>query len=160
MSTSIKNIFWLALVLCITVWSCKNYSEAEKKILAIQKTYVDGWIAYDSTQIMSVFEDEAIVHPPAQGPVVGKRSLTKFWFPQDSSKVTVQEFEFHPLHLEMRDTIAILTYDAYLDYVYAKDTLSISQSEKSIGTTIFRKQFDDSWKIWRQNWTNVEIKRK
>jgi ketosteroid isomerase-like protein len=150
----------IAILGCLVSTSCKNYTEAEKKILAIQKTYVDGWLAYDSTQIMSVFEEEAIVHPPAQGPVIGRRKLTRFWFPQDSSKITIQDFTFTPVHLDMRDTIAVLTYDAFLDYVYAKDSTSISQSEKSIGTTIFRKQLDDSWKIWRQNWTNIEIKRK
>ncbi len=143
----------------ILIASCK-FTTQEKKIIDLHKIYVDGWITYDSTKIMSIFEDDAALQPPGLTPIFGKRKMAEYWFPNDGSKITIQDFEFDPIHVEIRDTIAILTYDAVLDYVYQKDTMSISQVETSIGTAIYRKQFDDSWKVWRQFWTNTDMKRK
>jgi ketosteroid isomerase-like protein len=151
----------LALAFCtilaaLTMFSCQ-YSLKEKQILALNDQLVDGWLAYDSSKIMGAYEDFAMIQPDKYDAVTGKPFLKQMWFPTNGGNFKIRDFALDPIDISVNDTLGIITYRGLIDYEFTADSLRISKIEKSIGTALYRKQFDNSWKIWRQMWTNIEV---
>ena len=109
---------------------------------------------------MGLLEENARIQPNSLKPVEGKNQIRKFWFPRDSSKTTVNDFQTELISLKILDTLAVSTHTSTLDWTYKKDTLSFGMLQKGINTTIYRKQMDGTWKIWRSMWSDIYSERK
>ncbi len=162
--------FQLALLLLMAI-GCKqdpttNIERAnigdknEKSVLALHKKYVEGWKDMNEEQIMSLFEDGSRIQPNVLTPIEGKENIRNLWFPKDSSITVINTFETELLNLNIKDSIAITTHTTLLDWSYQKDTIQFGMIQKGINTTIYRKQKNESWKIWRKMWTDIYSKRK
>ncbi|MBQ4821117.1 hypothetical protein [Aquimarina sp. MMG016] len=132
----------------------------ENAILAINMNYVAGWKNMNEEQIMSLFEDNARIQPNSLKPIEGKENIRSFWFPKDSSITIINTFKTELLNLDIKDSLAITTHTTLLDWTYKKDTIQFGMIQNGINTTIYRKQEDSSWKIWRKMWTDIYSKRK
>ena len=158
----------LALVFTVLLISSCQYKKKEdntnlenrNKILKIQKDYVDSWLQMDEQKVLFLFEDDARIQPNRLAPIEGKENMRAFWFPKDGSQTTINSYETELVGIDITDTIAISTQKSNLDWSYTKDTISFSMFQRGVGTTIYRKQKDSSWKIWRQMWTDVYSKKK
>ncbi|GAA4272655.1 hypothetical protein GCM10022258_19490 [Aquimarina gracilis] len=134
-------------------------NEDEKAIIDINQQYVEGWKNMNEEQILSLFEDNARIQPNSLKPIEKKENIRKFWFPKDSSITIIHDFKLELLSMTVQDTIAITTQDSFIDWSYQKDTLQLSMSQRGINTTVYRKQKDNSWKIWRKMWTDIYTKK-
>ncbi len=132
----------------------------EKAIIAINQQYVEGWKNMNEEQILSLFEDNARIQPNSLKPIEQKENIRKFWFPKDSSVTTIHDFTLELINMTIQDSIAITTQDSFIDWSYQKDTLQLAMVQRGINTTIYRKQQDNSWKIWRKMWTDIYSKKK
>jgi ketosteroid isomerase-like protein len=147
----------------LLIISCKQQVKSEEeneKILNILQNYVDAWRDMNEERVMSLFEENSIIQPNSLTPSVGKEEIRAFWFPKDGSITKINVFETELLGLNIIDTLAVTTHRSYLDWSYQKDTLNFGMVQKGISTTVYRKQQDQSWKIWRQMWTDIYAKRK
>ena len=135
-------------------------TEDEKIILAIHENYVEGWKKMNEERVMALFEDNSRIQPNSLTPIEGKDKIREFWFPKDGSVTTINTFETEPLGIKVMDTLAITTHRSYLDWSYKKDTVTFGMVQKGISTTVYRKQPDKTWKIWRQMWTDIYGKQK
>ena len=148
----------------LLVWGCNQAdtgnNAAEAEIRQIHTEYVQGWLAMDEEKIMGLLEENARIQPNSLKPVEGKNQIRNFWFPRDSSKTTVNDFQTELISLKILDTLAVSTHTSTLDWTYKKDTLSFGMSQNGINTTIYRKQMDGTWKIWRSMWSDIYSERK
>ena len=151
-------IIWsvLAFVACV---SCKPVVEqhanpSELAIRQVHEDYVDGWLQNDESKVMALFLDDARIQPNRLAPIEGKNELRKFWFPKDGSKTIINRYETEIQHFDIQDTLANTTHHSILDWTYQQDTTTFSMLQKGINTTLYRKQADGSWKIWRSMWTD------
>ena len=132
----------------------------KEAIIKIHDDYLDGWKKDDRSLILSLFEKNARIQPSSLTPVEGIENLKAFWFPDDGSSTTVNIFESELLGFDLRDSLAIATRQFYLDFDYAKDSFKMGRQQKGISTTIYRKQDNEQWKIWRKMWTDIDIQEK
>ena len=136
-------------------------SEDESKIRQIHKDYVNGWIDMNEEKVMGLLEENSRIQPSGLCPIEGKVSIREFWFPKDGSKTIINEFVTEIISLKIIDTIAVTTHNTLLlDWDYQIDSISFGMIQKTINTTVYRKQADKSWKIWRSMWTDIYAKRK
>ncbi|MEW7290520.1 YybH family protein [Aquimarina sp. 2304DJ70-9] len=159
------------IILFFILSGCKQHTEVTEDTLLIKDNnkdaihtihdnYVNGWKNMNEEQIMSLFENNARIQPNSLKPIEGKEKIRSFWFPKDSSITTINAFETELLNLDIKDSLAITTHTTLLDWSYQKDTIQFGMTQKGINTTVYRKQKDASWKIWRKMWTDIYSKRK
>ncbi len=159
-----KIIFSIFLTLFIV--SCKNdkaneiVNTDELEIRKIHSEYVNGWLKTDEEGIMELLEENSRIQPNTLKPIEGKSEIRKFWFPKDSSKTIINDYTTEIISLNIIDSIAVSTHKSLLDWTYKKDSISFGMLQKGINTTIYRKQLDNSWKIWRSMWTDIYVERK
>ena len=166
MSTHKFLVFTLSVSLTFLGISCnkhsaKNTSNAdEMQIRAIHEAYVSSWLNADEQGVLELFEDNARIQPNTLKPIEGKSNIQKFWFPNDSSETTINDYRTKIISLDVMDTLALTTHESILDWTYEKDSIRFGMFQKGFSTTIYRKQADESWKIWRSMWTDVYVERK
>jgi ketosteroid isomerase-like protein len=157
----------LGIILLLVVFGCNlnqeerldpEKSEIESKIRQVHADYVDGWKNMDESKIMGLFEEDSQIQPNRFNPVIGKENIREFWFPRDSSETIINEFTTEIISLTLLDTIALTTHSSILDWDYKKDATNFGMYQKGINTTIYRKQKNGSWKIWRSMWSDLYSK--
>ncbi len=165
MNVKIWPIFvWL--LLASTFCDCKSDQTNEKRaievsnreeleIRQIHNDYVNGWLKMDEEKIMALLEENARIQPNKLKPIEGKSEIRRFWFPNDSSITTINDYKTEIIALDIRDTLAITTHNSILDWTYQKDSTIFGMIQKGINTTVYRKQKNGSWKIWRSMWTDI-----
>lgn len=135
-------------------------SKDESMIRQVHADYIEGWKTMDEHKVMGLLEEKSQIQPNKFDPVIGKENIRDFWFPNDSSETIINEFTTEIISLSVLDTIAITTHSSILDWDYKKDSTNFGMLQKGLNTTIYRKQIDGSWKIWRSMWTDLYVKNK
>lgn len=160
-----NNLVILVLLACLI--SCcaekekeQTVSAEEVKIREVHSDYVESWLADDAEKIMGLLIEDARIQPNRLPPIEGKTEIEKFWFPNDSSSTVINAYETEILHIDVMDTLAVSTHKSMLDWTYQKDTIQFGMLQKGINTTLYRRQTDNSWKIWRSMWTDYHAERK
>ena len=158
------------IILMLIVWGCvsksdnenngKQANQEELQIRNLHKDYVECWKEMNEEKVMNLLEDNAMIQPNRLTPITGKEKIREFWFPKDSSRTSIIKFETEVISLNFRDTIAIMMHESYIDWNYEKDTTKFGMIQKGINTTIYRRQEDMKWKIWRSMWTDIFAKSK
>lgn len=133
----------------------EQVDENETKIRQVHKDYVDGWVQMDEEKIMGLLEENSRIQPNKLKPIEGKEKIRAFWFPNDSSKTTISQYKTEIISLNIMDSLAVTTHNSLLDWTYQKDSINFGMFQKGINTTVYRKQKDESWKIWRSMWTDI-----
>nr|WP_298790480.1 nuclear transport factor 2 family protein [uncultured Allomuricauda sp.] len=160
-----QKLFLLSFILLATA-ACgdkqtkKPTDVAKLEIRKIHKAYVNGWLASDEEGIMELLVEDSRIQPNTLQPIEGKSEIRKFWFPNDSSKTTINNYVTEIVSLDVMDTLAISTHTSLLDWTYKKDSINFGMVQNGISTTIYRRQSDNSWKIWRSMWTDIYVERK
>lgn len=151
----LKKTFLLLFCLFLNACSTMKNNHDADAVRLIHQSYVEGWLDMNEEQVMSLFEENAMIQPSSLTPLKGKKEIIEFWFPKDSSITKINSFKTDLLDLTVMDSLAIATHKSYLDWSYKKDTTDFSMVQKGISTTVYRKQQNKSWKIWRQMWTDI-----
>lgn len=150
----------------LVLWSCKDNEleesaiKDESLIRQIHSDYVEGWLEMDQEKIMGLLENNARIQPNSLKPIEGKNNIENFWFPKDNSKTVINDYKTEILSLKVLDTLAYTTHNSILDWSYQKDTIAFGMLQKAINTTVYRKQNDGTWKIWRSMWTDIYAENK
>lgn len=135
-------------------------SQTEITIRQIHRDYVEGWLANDEEKIMNLLDADPRIQPNSLRPINGKEAIRKFWFPQDSSTTVINEYSTQIISFNQLDTLATTIHTSLLDWDYQKDSIQFGRRQKGINTTIYKKQADNSWKIWRSMWTDIQSEAK
>lgn len=157
-----KKIEW-SLIAVIAMIGCTSEKDNSNKIPSndevhihnLHNEYVEGWKEMNEEKVMKLMEMNSMIQPNRLAPIIGKENIRAFWFPKDSSITVINKFDTEIIGFNLKDSIAIMTHESKLDWDYVKDTISFGMVQKGINTTIYRRQKDTSWKIWRSMWTDI-----
>ncbi|MBT8218536.1 MAG: hypothetical protein KJP00_01845 [Bacteroidia bacterium] len=157
------KVYWLLALLIISGCYDQNNLETDKSlrrdenvIRQIHSDYVKGWLENDEEKIMGLFEENSMIQPNKLNPIEGKENIRSFWFPKDNSITTINDFKTEIISFNMLDSLAVTTHTSILDWSYQKDSTAFGMIQRGINTTVYRRQNDRSWKIWRSMWTDIE----
>lgn len=143
-----------AACLLLTTLSCAQTADTEA-IRAINEKYVTAWLENDAKGVLSLFEDDATIVPSGMTPIQGIRAIGEFWFPKDSSRTTINQFNNEILSIAIEDTLATSSQKTFLSWSYEKGDVRIAKDQWGLAMALYRRQADGTWKIWRQLWTDV-----
>ena len=129
---------------------------ADKELIRnLQKEYVSQWLKGNEEGVLSLFTQEARIQPSSLCPIDSLKNIRNFWFPKDGSHTIIDHFDIQPLNIYIDRDTAVSTGISTLDWRYEKDTVKFKVSQKGIETTVYKRQKDNSWKVWRQMWTDL-----
>lgn len=124
----------------------------------INQAYLDGWLQGDAEGVLALFETGARIAPSGMCPVEGQQDMRAFWFPDDGSVTTVHRYEAQELGLTLLDDLGVTTQTTLLEWSYQKGDARMGRVQEGVATTVFRRQADGSWRIWRKMWTDTMIR--
>jgi ketosteroid isomerase-like protein len=158
-----RKYFGLVLILS---WLCACRSadgtqEGDTKAVEAEKLYdlyVANWLDQDSVGLMNMITEDCVLMPSNLSPVMGKKAIEKFWFPNNNSKMVINTFTTNLISSKIvDDTMAVTVHDAIMDWNYDLDTLHLAKLQRTISTTIFKKRKNNEWKMWHQSWVNYKV---
>jgi ketosteroid isomerase-like protein len=131
-------------------------SESDKKvIIGMMNDYQNGWLANDSAKVLGLFADTATLVPSGMKPIQGKKKMTEFWWPNDSSKTTIDRYAIDVLEINGNSDWAYAYENGKLSWSYEKGDFKMSKDQESYEITIFRKT-SDRWFIVKRIWTDLK----
>ena len=115
----------------------------------------DPWPA---AGVLALFEAEPRISPNKLCPIEGLEDMRAFWFPEDGSVTTIHRYEAEDLGVSVLGELGVTTQKTILEWSYKKGDTRMARVQEGINTTVFRRQSDGKWKIWRKMWTDVAIR--
>lgn len=145
------------LLLALTVlFACDNSSNKDEQLIRqVHAAYVGGWLSGDEEKIMGLLVENSRIQPNSMKPIEGKSAIRDFWFPNDGSQTVINDYQTEIISLNILDSIAVSTHTSLLDWTYKKDSVQFGMLQKGINSTLYKKQADGNWKIWRSMWTDT-----
>ena len=129
----------------------------QEAIRQINRAYLENWIKNDENGVLALFTEDARISPSGMSPIDSLPNIKQFWFPNDGSTTTIHLFDADELSLNIQGPLAFATQKTILEFTYEKDAFKMNRLQKGIDSSIYKKQIDGSWKIWRKSWTDFEI---
>lgn len=149
-------IFQFGLLLKAQIPTLEVTPEDEAQIKAILEEYRTAWLNNDEVGVISLFEENARIQPSGMCPFQGQAELQQFWFPKDTSKTIIHEFDLEMNDLNsMEKDVIYSNQTTRLYWSYYKDSFKMGRVQYGCATSVFRRQADGNWKIWRQMWTDL-----
>jgi ketosteroid isomerase-like protein len=143
------------IILTLVVNACKSNKPVDStgaEEIAIRKVVEEGLDIFTrinkdnaSEFVRFMYAEDAIIFPPNEMPIKGIESITRF-------------LQTYPLMTDYKHEPKEIV--VFGDYAYLWETWSVTlplteqTSYKNTGTIfwIWHKQFDESWKLWREIW--------
>ena len=136
----------------------KRPTTDETAIRTINQSYLQSWLKNDTSGVLTLFEEDARISPSSLCPVDSLKNMRQFWFPKDSSVTTIHHFAAEEISLQVMGSLASTTQKTSLEWSYKKGEFKMGKIQEGIELTVFRRQPDGGWKIWRKLWTDVVVK--
>jgi len=156
---------FICLAICFTVLCffarCQHMDVSKDDIgpfQSIEEKYTKGWLSNTPETVLDLFTPDARIQPSSLCPIDSLHNIKKFWFPGDGSVTIIDSFTTELLHVKVMDTLAVSTKKDYLEWTYINGSTRFGRKQKGIVTTLYKKRGND-WKIWRQMWTDYEVKK-
>jgi len=127
-----------------------------EQIREINKNYTEGWIENDSAKVLGLYTNSAIIIPSGLLPLNGKKAITEFWFPNDSSTTVIHYYDLEILDINGSSNFAYTYEYGKLSFTYEKDDFKLDREAESHAITIFKKVKSGEWKIVKRIWTDLK----
>jgi ketosteroid isomerase-like protein len=118
-------------------------------------SYQEGWLENDSSKIIKLFSDSAILIPSGLMPINGKEEIIKFWWPNDGSITKINDYKIILIEIAGTSDMAYTYENGKLSWSYQKENFSISKTQESFELTVFRKS-EGRWRIMKRIWTDIK----
>ena len=155
---AMKTLIALSIVfLLASCYQNKVDVKAEgDRLMNISKEW-SKWASTDSVEkMLSYWADDAIVMPPGQPPVKGKKAIRAMV--EGTSKIPGFHISFEPLSVYVSKS-ADLAYMLEQNQITVNDSLGHPVTEFNKTVTVWRKEADGSWKNIVDMW-NADPSRK
>lgn len=128
------------------------------QIQQINQAYLQAWLRDDAAAVLALFEPEARISPNRLFPIEGLEGMRAFWFPDGGSVTTIHRSKAEDLGVSVLGELGVTTQKTVLEWSYEKGDTRMARLQEGINTTVFRRQPDGGWKIWREMWTDVAVR--
>jgi ketosteroid isomerase-like protein len=122
-------------------------------ILAVDSSFVRGWLRDDTTAVLDLFETDAVLIPPGAAAVQGRAAIRAYWWPTDGSHTTIRAFAHSVQEIGGTRALAFVRGTSELRWDYAKNGSSTSQTSRSSDMRLLARDSLGKWRIIRQMWS-------
>lgn len=150
----------MSIAIAATIFNSLDFTRDDilREIQEISNEYQKGWIAGDEKRVMALFTEDARIQPSGLTPKKGLQEITEFWFPKDGSLTKIQKFKLTFIGADIQGDTAAAMYRSELDWSYENGDTRLAKSQKGHEMVTYKRQPSGKWLIWRQTWTDYEIK--
>ncbi len=127
-----------------------------EQIREINRNYTQGWIENDSAKVLGLYTDSATIIPSGLLPLNGKKAITEFWFPNDSSTTVIHYYDLEIIDINGSSNFAYTYEYGKLSFTYEKDDFKLDREAESHAITIYKKVKSREWKIVKRIWTDLK----
>ncbi len=127
-----------------------------EQIREINRNYTEGWIENDSAKVLGLYMDSATIIPSGLLPLKGKKAISEFWFPNDSSTTVIHYYDLKILDINGSRNFAYTYEYGKLSFTYEKDDFRLDREAESHAITIYEKVMSGEWKIVKRIWTDLK----
>lgn len=130
-------------------------SDADRAaILALDSTFVNGWLRDDTTKVLSVFAPDAVLLPPGSPPIAGVAAIRAYWWPQDGSHTKITSFTRTLVEVSGTKGFAYVRGTGTLAWTYAKKgERPQAQTSRSTDFIMYTQDANGRWHVARQMWS-------
>ncbi|HVT39766.1 MAG TPA: hypothetical protein VHE78_12015, partial [Gemmatimonadaceae bacterium] len=130
-------------------------SDADRAaILALDSTFVSGWLKDDTVKVLSVFAPDATLLPPGAQPVTGLAAIRGFWWPKDGSHTRITSFTRTVAEVGGGGGFAFVRGTGALGWSYAKPgEKARAQTSRSTDFIVYARDAAGQWRVTRQMWS-------
>lgn len=121
-------------------------------ITQVQEAYVRAWLADDTTGVLATLDEDAVLLPPGQAPVVGQAAIRAHWWPTDGSATRITGFTLETAEVLGGGAVAMVRGLSTVSWRYQKDTVRSEQTVRNISLSVLRRSAAGEWRIARQMW--------
>jgi len=129
-------------------------AEDIEQIKEINKNYTQGWLENDSKKVLELYTDSATIIPSGLLPIRGKKAITDFWFPNDSSSTVIHYYDLEILDIDGTNNLAYTYEHGKLSFTYEKNDFRLDREAESYAITIYKQVRSGEWKIIKRIWTD------
>jgi ketosteroid isomerase-like protein/tetratricopeptide (TPR) repeat protein len=122
------------------------------QIRAVDSMFVRAWLHDDTTAVLGLFAQDAVLVPPNAAPVVGRDAIRAWWWPRDGSRTRILSFARQIDEINGSHELAFMRGTASLSWSYQKSGRTTKQASRSNDLVILARDPDGTWKIVRQIW--------
>jgi ketosteroid isomerase-like protein len=129
-------------------------SDADRQaILALDSTFVRGWLADDTLAVLGVFSPDAVLLPPGSPPLTGTSAIRGYWWPTDGSHTRILSFERTVDEVGGAGDLAYLRGVGALRWRSGKPgTAEAEQSGRATDLIVYARDASGRWRVIRQMW--------
>lgn len=129
-------------------------SDADRAaILALDSTFVDGWLKDDTAKVLSVFAPDATLLPPGSQPMTGLAAIRAYWWPADGSHTRITSFTRTIAEVGGGGGVAFVRGTGALGWSYAKNgERPQAQASRSTDFIVYSRDANGRWCVTRQMW--------
>jgi ketosteroid isomerase-like protein len=130
-------------------------SDADRAaILALDSTFVSGWLRDDTATVLSVFAPDATLLPPGVPPVTGLAAIRGFWWPTDGTHTRITSFVRTIAEVGGGGGFAFVRGSGTLGWSYArKGQQPQAQASRSTDFILYSRDAAGHWRVTRQIWS-------
>ncbi len=127
-----------------------------EQIREINRNYTQGWIENDSAKVLGLYADSATIIPSGLLPLNGKKAISDFWFPNDSSTTVIHYYDLEILDINGSSNFAYTYEYGKLSFTSEKDDFRLDREAESYAITIYKKVKSKEWRIVKRIWTDLK----
>jgi ketosteroid isomerase-like protein len=130
-------------------------AEDIEQIREINRRYTQGWLEGDSSKVLGLYTNSATIIPSGLLPILGKKAITDFWFPNDNSTTVIHYYDLEILDIIGTGNLAYSYEHGKWSLTYEKDEFRLDRKAESYAVTIYVKAESGEWKITKRIWTDM-----
>ena len=152
--------FTIFLSACTKLNTTPSLTEKDKEIIRlIPDAYTKGFLEDDSSAILELFSEDAVLIPPRGGsPVIGLKAIREFFWPTGSPPLRVNKFTKTQAETDGAGNIAYTRGITKIEFSKQYDGVWNTYSKEGNYLIIFKKKPDNNWYIFRAIWNQTESK--
>jgi uncharacterized protein (TIGR02246 family) len=121
-------------------------------IRALDSAFVSAWLRDDTTAVLSLFVDDAVLMPPGARPVSGRQAIRAWWWPSDGSRTRILSFGRAVDEIGGTRELAFVRATSTLRWSTTRGGTSSTQASRSADLWLVARGPDGRWRIVRQMW--------
>ena len=134
------------------------FADDADSLRKLNDAYRAAWLRDDPAGVLALFEAGAQISPSGMCPIEGLDDIRSFWFPDDGSVTTIHRYEAEDVGAAVIGDVGVTTEKTLLEWSYEKGETRTGRIQNGVQTTVFRRQPDGTWKVWRKMWTDVAVR--
>ncbi len=122
-------------------------------IRALDSAFVGAWLRDDTTAVLALFADDAVLLPPGARPVAGHPAIRAWWWPTDGSRTRILAFDHVVDEIGGTRELAFVRGTSTLRWRSTKAGTTTTQTSRSTDLRLVARDADGRWRIVRQMWS-------